>query len=99
MLQQEIELTRALAHELQHGLEQLLVQLIRDLQHDLELLLALTIREQREAIQHHALIQPPDQIDPRHDQARLQPQGQGQDQPQEVVAVEALHEEEIIRHK
>lgn len=97
MLQQEIELIRALAQELQHGLELLLVLLIRDLQHDLELLLALTIREQREAIQHHALIQPRDQIDLRHVQAHLQLQGQ--DQPQEVVAAEALHEEEIIRHK
>ena len=82
MLQQEIELIHALAQELQHGLE---------------LLLALPIREQREAIQHHALIQSPGQIDPRHVQAHLLPLGQ--DQPQEVVAVEALHEEEIIRHK
>ena len=96
MLQQEIKLTRALAQELQHDLELLLVQPTQELQHDLELLLALPlpIQEQRETIQHHALIQPRDQIDLRHDQARLQPQGQGQDQPQEVVAAEALHEEE-----
>ncbi len=109
MLQIETALTLARIHGTPREAERLLVQ-IQDPRLEVERP-RVPIRDRlQEVIQHQdqqqerglqivqdALIQPRDQIDLRHARAHLLQQGQ--DQPHEVVAAEALHEEEIIRHK